>query len=99
MRIREYAPLCLTTDPGRGRISRGWARTDASISMREMSRGGQVQAKSSTTEDTDTNGGYGEQTNVLRVLGLAGACSVFSVVVRCLWTLDSRLSTNTYLGG
>src|SRR5262245_34754077 len=36
MRIREYAPLCLTTDPGQGGISRGLAWIDASASMRRM---------------------------------------------------------------
>ena len=33
MRIREYAPLCLTTGPGRSGASRGWARIDAAVSM------------------------------------------------------------------
>ena len=36
VRIREYAPLCLTAGPGRGRTSRGWARIDAGISMRRL---------------------------------------------------------------
>src|SRR5262249_55103999 len=37
MRIREYAPLCLTTDPGRGGTSRGLAWIDATVRMRQAS--------------------------------------------------------------